>query len=119
MTASPTARLTMLVDALEMDLARADKAFAEKSDLKKISDLLVHAQDILALLRDTLDDSSWEAAPRLKALYNYLYSELVRANLQKDRSRAASVAAEVSKLASAWRQAAAGLEGSATLPVAG
>ena len=73
-TATPASRLTMLLDALEMDLARADKAFADRADIKTISDLLIHAQDIVLTLRDTLDTTSWEPAGRLWALYDHLYS---------------------------------------------
>lgn len=105
-TATPAVRLTMLFDALELDLARADKGFAEGAQPKVISDLLIHAQEILALLRDTIEVSAWEAAARLKALYDHLYSELVMANLDKDRGRAAAVAVHVRQLATAWREAA-------------
>lgn len=106
-TATPAGRLTMLLDALEMDLARADRAFATAPlDIKTLSDLLIHAQDILLLLRDTIDVSAWEPAARLQALYDFLYSELVKANLDKERSRIALVAGHVSQLAGAWREAA-------------
>jgi len=106
-TSTPASRLTMLFDALEMDLARADQAFgAERVDIKSLSDLLIHAQDILLTLRSTLDVSVWEPAARLQALYDHLYNELVKANLDKDRARAAGVAGHVGQLAQAWREAA-------------
>lgn len=105
-TATPAVRLTMLFDSLELDLARADRAFTDGSDLKTVSDLLIHAQDILALLRDTIDVSSWEPARRIQGLYHTLYSELVTANMQKDRTRTAEVADHVRQLATAWREAA-------------
>ena len=108
-TASPAVRLTMLFDALESDLARADKGFEDR-DIKTISDRLIHAQDILLLLRGTIDTDTWEPAARIQALYDYLYSELVMANLEKDRSRAAAVAPHVAQLAGAWRQAAMAAE---------
>ena len=118
-TATPAGRLTMLFDALEMDLARADKAFAEAADLKSLSDLLIHAQEILALLRDSMDVSVWEPAARIRALYDHLYSELVMANLEKDRARTADVAGHVGQLAAAWREAAAASEAATGLaPVA-
>lgn len=106
-TASPAVRLTMLFDSLEQDLARADRGFADGTDLKTLSDLLIHAQEILALLRDTLDVSTWEPASRIRALYDHLYNELVMANLEKDRARTAGVAVHVAQLAAAWREAAA------------
>jgi flagellar protein FliS len=109
-TSTPASRLTMLLDALEMDLARADRAFAESATPKTVSDLLLHAQDIIFTLRDTLDASTWEPAERLIALYDHLYTELVRANLEKDRECAANVAMLVSDLANAWRKAAQSVE---------
>lgn len=114
-TATPAARLTMLFDSLQMDLARADRGFADGAELKTISDLLIHAQEILALLRDTMDTSTWEPAARIKALYAYLYGELVMANLEKDRSRTAAVAGHVAQLADAWREAARQAESAAAL----
>ncbi len=109
-TSTPASRLTMLLDALEMDLARADRAFVEGSNLKVLSDLLIHAQDIILALRDTLDTSVWEPAAQLVSLYDYFYSELVKSNLEKDRARAAEVASHVATLAAAWRNAARSVE---------
>lgn len=118
-TASPAVRLTMLFDSLELDLAKADKGFAEQADLKTISDLLIHAQEIVALLRDSIDTSVWEPAVRIQALYDFLYRELVIANLEKDRIRTAAVADHVRQLAAAWREAARMTEAGAELaPVA-
>ena len=105
-TATPAGRLTMLLDSLEMDLGRADKAFGEGAAPKVISDLLIHAQDILALLRDTIDVAAWPPAERIRALYDHLYARLVKANLDKDRDLAAEVAGHVHQLAGAWREAA-------------
>jgi flagellar protein FliS len=118
-TSTPAGRLTMLLDALELDLAKADQAFADGADIKSISDRLIHAQDIVLALRDTLDISVWEPAARLKALYDHVYGELVMANLDKDRRRAADVGVHVSRLAQAWREAAGRAETSpATEPLA-
>ncbi len=105
-TATPAARLAMLFDSLEMDLLRAEKAFAENGGIKTISDLLIHAQDILMLLRDTIDVTVWEPGARLQALYDHLYRELVYANLDKDVARVAEARTHVSRLAEAWREAA-------------
>lgn len=117
-TATPASRLTMLFDALEMDLARAGRGFeTERPDIKAISDLLIHAQDILCTLRDTLDVSVWEPASRLRALYDHLYGELVKSNLEKDPALVAGVAEHVSHIAEAWREAARRAEPSSMEPV--
>ncbi len=118
-TATPAGRLTMLFDSLEMDLIRAEKAFAENGGIKTISDLLIHAQDILILLRDTIDVSAWEPGARLQALYDHLYRELVQANLDKDPARVAETRSHVSRLAEAWREAARSAESPSTAVPAG
>jgi len=104
-TASPALRLTMLYDALELDLLRADNAF-ESGDLKSINDNLVHAQEIILCLRDTIQPERWEAARQMIALHNFFLAELLGANLNKDRERAAAVAKLIGRIADAWRQAA-------------
>jgi flagellar protein FliS len=104
-TAAPAVRLTMLYDALEMDLRRADAAF-DADDLKAINDNLVHAQEIILTLRDTMKPELWDGAPRLIALYNFFLGELLGANLNKDRQRAVDVAELITRVGNAWRQAA-------------
>jgi flagellar protein FliS len=104
-TAGPAVRLTMLYDALELDLCRADAAF-ETGDLKAINDNLVHAQEIIITLRDTIKPELWDGAPRLIALHNFFLMELLGANLDKDRQRAAATATLISRIGDAWRQAA-------------
>ena len=110
-TATPAGRLVMLYDALELDLLRADQAFEVGTDLKEISDRLIHAQEIILTLRETVNPEVWDGAPRLIALYDYLNAELLGANLDKDRKRATNVADHVRQLATAWRQAASQVDG--------
>jgi flagellar secretion chaperone FliS len=104
-TAVPAVRLMMLYDALELDLRRADAAF-ETGDLKAINDNLVHAQAIILTLRDTIKPELWDGAPRMIALYDLFLAELLGANLDKDRRRAAAVAELIGRVGDAWRKAA-------------
>jgi flagellar protein FliS len=104
-TAAPPVRLTMLYDALELDLRRADAAF-ETDDLKAINDNLVHAQAIILTLRDTIKPELWDGAPRVIALYDFFLAELLGANLTKDRKRAAAVSELIGRVGDAWRKAA-------------
>jgi flagellar protein FliS len=104
-TAVPAVRLTMLYDALELDLSRADAAF-ETDDLKAINDNLVHAQEIILTLRDTIKPELWDGATRMIALYDFFLGELLGANLTKDRPRAAAAAELIGRVGNAWRQAA-------------
>lgn len=116
-TATPAARLAMLLDRLELDLQRADTGF-EEGDLAVISDNLIHAQEILLALAGTLQVDAWEGAARLAGLYYHIHSELLAANMQKDRQRLVAARPLVAQLAGAWRTAIAG-QASPAAPVSG
>jgi flagellar protein FliS len=105
-TASPAVRLMMLFDRLDHDLRSADAAFATGA-VKDVNDRLVHAQEIVLTLRDTLKVDWWDGGPRLYELYNHLFGELVGANLDKDRDRVAAAEGFLSRIGEAWRTAAA------------
>ena len=104
-TASPHQLVTMLYDALILDMQRAESGFAA-NDLAAINDSLVHAQQIIRALRSSLRLDAWEGAERLASLYDYLYMELIQANVAKDRVRARTCASMISALADAWHKAA-------------
>lgn len=123
-TATPTGRLVMILDNLEMTLGRAVATMAEAEqdtgpvkDLKAINDYLVRSQQILMALYDTLDES-WEGAPRLKGLYFHLHGQLVQANVTKDKSLVLDASEHVSRLAAAWRKAAGAGQAAPTQPAA-
>ena len=107
-TASPQRLLVMLYDRLALDLERAQAALVE-GDRQEASGQLQHAQDIVLELRSSLQVDAWEGGPRLAALYTWLISELVQANVKGDRNRVASCLQVVEPLRDAWRQAAAAL----------
>ncbi len=110
-TASPQRLLVMLYDRLALDLERAQAALAE-GDRQEASGQLQHAQEIVLELRSSLQVDAWEGGPRLAALYTWLVSELVQANVKADRNRVASCLQVVEPLRDAWRQAAAALAAS-------
>lgn len=107
-TASPQQVLVMLYDRLALDLERAQKAVAT-GDRQEASVQLQHAQDIVFELLSSLRVDVWEGGPRLAALYNWLISELVQANVKLDTNRISSCRQVVEPLRDAWRQAAATL----------
>jgi flagellar secretion chaperone FliS len=107
-TASPQQLLVMLYDRLALDLERAQGALLE-GDRRAAGEQLVHAQEIVLELRSSLQVDVWEGGPRLAALYGWLHSELVQANVKGDRNRVASCRQVVEPLRDAWRQAAASL----------
>jgi flagellar protein FliS len=104
-TASPAALLLMLYDRLVRDLVQAEQSLGD-GDLARASSELVHAQEIVAELHSSLDPSGWDGAAGLAALYLFVRSELVAANLRKDGAQVAAVRELVEPLRDAWRQAA-------------
>ncbi len=106
-TASPAVLLTRLYDRLVLDLARAETAQRDGDRLAAGTQLL-HAQDIVAELLSSLDTAAWAGGPGLAALYGFLLTELVSANVTCDPERTASCRALVEPLRDAWHEAARG-----------
>jgi flagellar protein FliS len=105
-TASPARLVTMLYDRLLRDLFTADAAL-ERADLQVAHRELIHAQEIVQELRAGLDiTSTWEGVAGLAALYDYLLTELLAANVNKDRSHIVNCQQVVEPLADAWHEAA-------------
>ena len=111
-TASPQQLLVMLYDRLALDLERAEAAL-KASDRLEAGRQLTHAQDIVFELRGSLQVDLWDGGPRLAALYGWLITEMLQANVKGDRNRVASCLQVVEPLRDAWRQAAASLAGTA------
>jgi flagellar protein FliS len=107
-TASPQQLLVMLYDRLALDLERAQAALFA-GDRTTANDQLLHAQDIVLELRSSLKVDVWEGGPRLAALYDWLLTELMQANVKRDANRVSSCRQIVEPLRDAWRQAAATL----------
>ncbi|MEZ0166749.1 flagellar export chaperone FliS [Kineococcus sp. LSe6-4] len=105
-TASPAALLVMLWDRLVLDLQRAEQAQLD-GDRELAHRNLIHAQDIVHELRNSLQVGAWEGGDNLMALYTWLLKELSAANVSGDAARTAACRTEtVEPLAEAWRQAA-------------
>jgi len=98
-TATPAQRLLMLFERLLRDLRTAEEAFSG-TDLKVISDALVHAQQILFALRDPLDAATPLGAS-LAGVYSFCINELIRANLEKNANRLPAVVRVIEQIAAA------------------
>jgi flagellar protein FliS len=107
-TASPHQLLVMLYDRLALDLERAETAL-EEANREAAREPLMHAQEIIINLRASLKVEVWDGGPRLAALYNWLLTELIQANLKGDIRRVRDSRKVVEPLRDAWRQAAASL----------
>lgn len=104
-TASPERLLVMLCDRLVLDVQRGLEA-QRTGDLPESHAQLVHAQEIVLHLRGTLDVEAWSGAPGLASLYDWLHTELVRANITKDTAVTEGCLSIVDQLADTWRTAA-------------
>ncbi len=110
-TASPPQLLVMLYDRLALDLERGHAAMAA-GDRETASTQIQHAQEIILELQASLKVEIWDGGPRLAALYAWLLSELLRANVKGDVRRLNDCRQIVEPLRDAWREAAASLASS-------
>lgn len=104
-TASPGTLLVMLYDRLVRDLVQGEQALND-SDYEQASECLQHAQEIVLELRITLNVDVWDGAAGLSALYGFLLTELIGANIRRDPERVAACRTLVEPLRDAWREAA-------------
>jgi flagellar protein FliS len=107
-TASPQQLLVMLYDRLALDLERGQTALVA-GDREAASQQLQHAQEIVMELQGSLRVDVWEGGPRLAALYTWLLTELISANVKGDVRRVGDCRRIVEPLRDAWREAAASL----------
>jgi flagellar protein FliS len=103
-TASPGQLLVMLYDRLVIDLTHAEEA-VRTGNRETASHRLIHAQDIIAELRGTLDLTAWEGAAGLAQLYGFLLVELINANVKQDAEKVAACREIVEPLRDTWREA--------------
>ena len=107
-TASPQRLLVMLYDRLALDLERAERALTD-GDRASANEQLQHAQEIVLELQASLRVDIWDGGPRLAALYAWLLTELMRANVKGSARVVTDCRRIVEPLRDAWREAAASL----------
>jgi flagellar secretion chaperone FliS len=110
-TMSPARMIIALYDRLLLDLDRA-VAGIESDNLVATHAALVHAQDILGELHDSLDVSVWAPGEQLADLYRFLIRELITANLDKNAAKILECRSVVQPLRDAWNDAASLVPGS-------
>ena len=108
LSATPAQLVTMLYDRLLLDLARAEAAQVS-GDWPAASIPLLHAQDIVAELSSSLDVDAWSGGPDLLAIYSYLTTQLIAANVGRDVERTRECANLLGPLRWAWLAAAQNL----------
>jgi flagellar protein FliS len=107
-TADPSRLLVMLCDRMVLDVQRARTAQLAGHH-EEAHHQLVHAQAIVTELRNSLDPEGFEGGAQLAALYDYLYHQLVLANIHRDVERTGKCEQLVTEIADMWRQAALSL----------
>jgi flagellar protein FliS len=115
LSATPVRLLTMLYDRLLLDLGRAEVAQLD-GRWPAASENLVHAQAIVAELMSTLKVEAWDGGEGLFALYTYVSTALINANIQRDVALTRECVTLLEPLRQAWHEAAALLPASASQP---
>ena len=104
-TASPERLLIMLLDRLVLDVQRAIQN-QEAGDHLAANPQLIHAQEIVLELRSSLQLDVWDGAAQLASIYDWLYSQLIKANTSRDVAITKDCLSIIDPLAETWRQAA-------------
>ena len=98
MSASPNKLIEMLLQAAIKNIKLAQLAI-EKQELAKAHEHFIKTQNILLELRTSLDEKQGgEIAEGLAALYEYMYQQLIEANIKKEVVPAQAVAELLSEL---------------------
>ncbi|MDJ0767450.1 MAG: flagellar protein FliS [Ilumatobacter sp.] len=104
-TASGARIVVLCFDRLDRDLVAAGDAI-QRADHYEANAALGHAQDIITELATMLDLESWEHAPSLLSVYDYLLRLLPVANATKSEALVSEAAHLVGELGEAFRVAA-------------
>lgn len=107
-TATPPRLLVMLYDRVVLDIRRGIEAQREER-YDEASTQLLHAQEIVNELRSSLKADLWEGGAQLASIYDWLFGELVKANIGRDVAVTETCLAIVEPLAQTWREAALSL----------
>ncbi|KRM96831.1 hypothetical protein FC19_GL000356 [Liquorilactobacillus aquaticus DSM 21051] len=104
MGASPTKLIEMLYQGAIKSVKIAEIAI-ENDDAKKAHKELIRAQDILMELKGSLNTEVEGDVPEdLESLYEFMYQQLVKANMNKDQTLLPPVVKMLTELLDAWEQ---------------
>lgn len=103
-TISPGKLLIMLYDGAIKNIEAAVEDI-EARDIAAAHGHIVKAQDIILELRNTLN-MEYKIAESLGRLYDFIYMELVEANIKKDGERLEQILPFLTELRETWQEAA-------------
>jgi flagellar protein FliS len=103
--ADPHRLIVLLFDGAEAALARAQTSLAAK-DINGKSDALLKAIEIIndGLAASLNTEAGGELAGNLKALYDYMVTRLIHANIHMDSVAVSEVQTLLAEIAGAWRE---------------
>jgi len=104
-TASPARLLVMLCERLVLDVRRGLEAQRQGS-IEEANRQLIHAQEIVFELRSSLRVDDFEGGPGLASIYDFVHTQLIRANISKDPVVTEGCLRLVMDLCATWCQAA-------------
>ena len=85
---------------------RLAKKSMDEGNIHNTNEYLIRSQDIIMELLTTLDgEKGGEVATNLASLYEYMYRELIQANMKKDPERIDQVEGMLLELLEAWKEA--------------
>ena len=102
-TASPAELTLMLYDG-SIKFCNIAIMAIEENDNSKANTNIIKAQKIMLELRSSLDHK-YEISKNLDLLYEYIYSELIEANMKKDKNVLDEVLESLRELRDTWKEA--------------
>lgn len=104
MSASPAQLISMLMAGAIKNIKLAQKAI-EAEDKPKTHAKILLAQDIILELKYAVNqDVEGSVGPELINLYDYMYEQLVQANINNDPAKLAEVDTLMTDLLTTWKQ---------------
>lgn len=104
MSASPAQLISMLMAGAIKNIKLAQKAI-EAEDKPKTHAKILLAQDIILELKYAVNqDVEGSVGPELINLYDYMYEQLVQANINNDPAKLAEVDTLMTDLLMTWKQ---------------
>lgn len=101
--AQPVELIVLLLQAARKHVQEAQKAIIDGA-IEKANDALVRAQDIIYELRGAVNRDAGKLADDLIALYDFILSGLLDANLRKRTDRLDVILEILAVQAGAWRE---------------
>lgn len=104
-SATPQQQIVMLYQRMSLDVTRAVAAM-QRGDSTESQAQLIHASQIVDFLRNNLNESVWDGATGLLALYQFLLESFTRAQLTMDPAVIEPCIPMIDELTETWAEVA-------------